>query len=355
MKEADPIVVTGVGAVTAVGAHVEQTCASIRAGVNRFQTHPYYFPQLPDPPLSDPELAMISPVAPFQPKGLPDRLIDLALSPMKDLIAAAKLRREDFKSTAFLVSLPASDRTQSVSGYEKAFAGEYFKRLAIVQGPVQKFFQEGHTGVFSALEEGSQLLRSGSIRLCIVAGVDSYLDDESLRRLDAAYRLKSERNVDGFIPGESGVLLLLETLEQAKRRKAPVLAKIAGLGRSIEKEDIGSEKRSSGHGLVEAIDHLDEAEKGLSYPWVVCDLNGESYRSQEWGNVLCRSAKRFETLKRLWHPADCVGDVGAASGGLFIALASRAFARGYAPAEEALLWCSSDKGQRAACRVGKPN
>jgi 3-oxoacyl-[acyl-carrier-protein] synthase-1 len=356
MKQANQIAVTGLGAIAPVGSHVDQTCASIRAGINRFQAHPYYTPRLPEPPLSEPQLAMVSPVSPFDPGALlPERLMQLALAPMNDLIKGGKLRRDDFKSAAVLVSLPAVDRTRHLSGYEKAFIGEYFKRLAIEPGPIQQLFQEGHTGVFSAVEEASRLLRSGACRFCIVLGVDSYLDKESLDRLDEAYRLKSERNVDGFIPGESAALVLLETLEHATARKASVLAKIAGLGRGVEKENLASEKASSGRGLADALAQLNGEEKGRSAAWVICDLNGESGRSREWGMVLCRSAASFGQLKKLSHPADCAGDVGAASGALFIAIACRAFARGYAPASEALLWTSSDSGQRAACRIEKAN
>lgn len=356
MKQADQIVVTGVSAISPVGANVEQTCASIRAGINRFQAHPYYTPRLPEPPLSEPQLAMVSPVAPFDPGALlPERLMQLALAPMKDLISSGKLRRDDFQSAAVLVSLPAVERTGHLSGYEKAFIGEYFKRLAIEPGPIRQVFQEGQTGVFSAVDAASRLLRSGACRFCIVLGVDSYLDKESIDRLDETYRLKSERNVDGFIPGESAVLLLLETAEHAKGRKAPVLAKIGGLGRGIEKENIASEKASSGRGLADALAQLNGEEKERSAAWVICDLNGESGRSREWGMVLCRSAASFGQLKKLSHPADCVGDVGAASGALFIAIACRAFVRGYAPADEAFLWTSSDSGQRATCRIGKPN
>lgn len=356
MKQGDQIVVTGLGAVSPVGANVEQTCASIRAGINRFQAHPFYHPRLPEPPLNEPQPAIISPVTPFDPSALlPERLMQLALAPMKDLIASGKLRRGDFKSAAVLVSLPAVERTAHLSGYEKAFIGEYFERLAISPGPIQQVFQEGHTGVFAAIEEATRLLRSGGCRFCIVLGVDSYLDKESVDRLDEVYRLKSERNVDGFIPGESAALLLLETREHAKARKAPLLAKVGGLGRGVEKENIASEKASSGRGLAEAIAQVNGDEKGQPISWVICDLNGESGRSREWGMVLCRSAASFSQLKKLSHPADCVGDVGAASGALSIAVACRAFARGYAPGKEALLWTASDSGQRAACRIESPN
>ncbi len=356
MKQAETIAITALGAMTPVGSHVKQSCASIRAGINRFMNHPYFYPQLPEPALSEAELAMVSPIVPLNPSApLVERLIELSMAPMRELIIAGKLRREDFKSTAILISLPDGNRTRPFAGYEKAFLGEYFRRLAIEPSSIQQVFQEGHTGVFSAMTEASRLLRSGACRLCIILGIDSYLDKESLHDLDQAYRLKSERNVDGFIPGESAVLVLLETIGHAQERNMSVLAKIGGLGHGVEKENILSDKISSGKGLGDALAQVPGLGQGQAVGWVICDMNGESARSREWGIVQCRSSKVFGGLRKLSHPADCVGDIGAASGALFVAIACQGFARGYTPESGTLLWTSSDFGQRAVCYLERPS
>jgi 3-oxoacyl-[acyl-carrier-protein] synthase-1 len=56
-------------------------------------------------------------------------------------------------------------------------------------------------------------------------------------------------------------------------------------------------------------------------------------------------------VKHLLHPADCLGDVGAATGGVLLGLAARAFERGYALASRALLFVASDDGARAALTI----
>ena len=50
-------------------------------------------------------------------------------------------------------------------------------------------------------------------------------------------------------------------------------------------------------------------------------------------------------------PADCWGDVGAASGPLYISLVVEAEARGYSRGPLSLVWASSVAGQRAAATL----
>lgn len=54
---------------------------------------------------------------------------------------------------------------------------------------------------------------------------------------------------------------------------------------------------------------------------------------------------------QLWHPADCLGDTGAASGPTLICLAVRAFQRGYGGPGGALVTSVSDRGERAAACI----
>jgi hypothetical protein len=85
------------------------------------------------------------------------------------------------------------------------------------------------------------------------------------------------------------------------------------------------------------------------------DLNGEPRRADIWGNALVRARGQqpsLDTLRTL-IPATNFGDVGAATGGLFICLALAALARGYAGGDEVLL-VSSAAGDGAARALGGP-
>ena len=75
----------------------------------------------------------------------------------------------------------------------------------------------------------------------------------------------------------------------------------------------------------------------------ICDLNGEPYRSEEFTFTVLRTQTAFADATRFVTPADCWGDIGAASGPLFANLAIAAAQRGYAKGPRALLWASSDR------------
>src|SRR5262249_14094086 len=83
---------------------------------------------------------------------------------------------------------------------------------------------------------------------------------------------------------------------------------------------------------------------------VYADLNGEEYRAHEWVLARCRTLSEVEVI----HPADCIGDVGAASAPLLIGLASLTMHRGRAGVQKALVFCSSDFGTRGCACLASP-
>lgn len=83
----------------------------------------------------------------------------------------------------------------------------------------------------------------------------------------------------------------------------------------------------------------------------ICDINGEPYRADEYGFAMMRSANKFDGQADFETPASCWGDVGAASGPLFLVLSALAHHKGYSPGSSTLLWTSSRGGLRSAALV----
>jgi 3-oxoacyl-[acyl-carrier-protein] synthase-1 len=81
---------------------------------------------------------------------------------------------------------------------------------------------------------------------------------------------------------------------------------------------------------------------------IIGDMNGEPYRADEYAFAIVRTSRRFVDAGTFQAPADCWGDVGAASGPLFAVLATAAASRGYARGPHTLLWTSSESGERTA-------
>ena len=349
MSRLDQLALTACGCLTSVGLSYKQTCSSIRAGITRFNEHGYYDCLGPDPEWDDEEPLTSSAVATIDPfLDGPERLFSLAIPPLKELIANSKLNRDDLGRTAFLLALPQEEPALVNWPLDNRFATELLGRTGMAAVSHSETDRGGHTGIFSLIQRARVLIDSKKVDFCILGGVDSYLLEERLDYLDEQRRIKSERNLDGYIPGEAGCMLLLERPDQATERGLSPLAFIAQAGSAREANSYLSEKTSTGKGLTLALKQIIETE---CPPWVLCDLNGEGYRAMEWGLVLNRMAATFDPLPRLDHPADCLGDSGAATGGLLLAGVAHAFGQGYHPADRALLWTAADDGKREALIV----
>jgi 3-oxoacyl-[acyl-carrier-protein] synthase I len=344
------LTLTAAAARTAVGGSVEQTAASIRAGISRFDAHALHEALSRDPGREAREPLTVAAAPGVDPalRGA-ERLHALLLPVLADLVESAGLERRDLAECALLLALPAPDEAVATWHLAETFALEIARRTGLVFKASRQSLS-GHAAALELLGEASALLASGAAQTCLVAGVDTYLSEDRLALLDEGYRLKSARNVDGFCPGEAAAALLVEGARS--RRGATPRATITALGLGLEPEPMRSEKVSTGVGLVQA---LRGALPGEGSPdLLLCDLNGESYRAFEWGTAQARLGARLEGLRRAVMPAQRLGDIGAATGALLVATAAEAFARGWAPGEEALIFTASEGPLRAAARVTRP-
>ena len=346
-----PLGITAAAAHTAVGGGAAQTAASIRAGLSRFGAHPTYEARRADPEWESPEPLNVAAAPGIDPalRGA-ERLHALLIPVLTELLETASLHRRDLAQCALLLALPAPDEAVASWRLAETFLAELSRRTGLVFKTTRQSLS-GHAAGIELLAEASALLGSGEVHFCVLAGVDSYLSADRLSVLDEAYRLKSPRNVDGFCPGEAAAAVLLEGHRQ--RRSGAPRATVTALGLGLEPEPMRSEKVSTCAGLVQALRGALPPEGSPDF--LLCDLNGESYRAFEWGVAQARLGPRLEGLGRAVMPARSVGDVGAATGALLITTAVEAFARGWAPGEDALIFAASEGALRAAARISSPD
>ena len=254
---------------------------------------------------------------------------------------------------ALFVNLPSSrtglppNLAASIgTALSKAFANT-FTRVEIIE--------KGHAGGLMALQAAAQALGSNRSEACIVAGADSYMDPDTLEWLEATDQLHSagpRNNAWGFIPGEGAGAILVITPVMARRTKVPAHGRITGLGVAREANIIRSGAVCVGAGLTSAFrDALAGLPRGALLTDVYCDMNGEPYRADEYGFAVARTRERFVSATDFVAAADSWGDVGAASSLLGLILACVAGAKSYANGPHALVWASSDAGDRAAVLV----
>jgi 3-oxoacyl-[acyl-carrier-protein] synthase-1 len=201
-----------------------------------------------------------------------------------------------------------------------------------------------------AVQLAAQKVAAGAVEACIVAGVDSYHDQETLKWLDSEGTLMSAANRNGFPPSEAAGACLIATVAYAQGQDLPIFGLINAAVTSKEPYTINSDGVCIGEGLSDALKGVSASialpEQAITATY--CDLNGQRYRNEEFVYSLLRVQEAFVDAHDYQCPADCWGDVGAASGPLFLALAINAKERGYGKGAYPVTWASSDCGYRSA-------
>src|SRR5690606_37084977 len=163
----------------------------------------------------------------------------------------------------------------------------------------------------------------------------------NLSILDRQGRIKTARSMEGFVPGAAATFVLLSSAPPPRHKTAAVY--YPGLA-----EEIGhrySEAPYTGDGLSQAMRQaINRGPRGkIRKIW--SSMNGEHFGAKEYGVSLIRNSTSFAENVVLEHPADCIGDIGAAFAPLLLGLASRDD-----PATS-LVYCSSDSMYRSAVCV----
>lgn len=354
--------VLAIGACTPVGGNARATAAAVRAGLCGFVEHDYLVDDAGEPmrvarvasidaELQGPErlVALLAP-------ALDEVLIDVRAAPQGRIGVAVALPppRPGGPGAAPGQDPDAGPAAQAVRVLCRTRLGE---RL----GPFQAF-PSGHAGGFQALDQARAWLRAGQAEAVIVAGVDSYLAPLTLEWLEAEGQLHGAgltNNAYGFVPGEAAGALLLASAAAdpasgsgSASAAAPAWAELLAVGLGRETRLNKSDGVCVGEGLTQALRHaLDEVATQGMIDNVVCDMNGEAYRADEYGFSGLRVRDRLRDPTDFLAPADCWGDVGAAGAPLHLLLAASAGRKGHAKGPLSLLWGSSDGGERGAAVI----
>lgn len=205
-----------------------------------------------------------------------------------------------------------------------------------------------HSGVFVALHEAMELLHQNRLSLCLIGGVDSLLHRETLACLEAAGVLKMESNPTGLIPAEGAGFILLASPSFVEQYGLSVTCWVDRAASAEEPYPWYTEKPNQGEGLSAVLSHLlDDAHLApISY----CDQNGEAWRAEEWAYAYLRTGHYHGHPLNLHHPADCLGDMGAASGAVLMGLAAEELSMNIENHSSCLVYgAASFSTTRAAC------
>lgn len=348
------ITMTHTGLLTAVGATSKQSIAAERARIQRFrELSGLHFCRPIDADIEDGEPVCGATLSYLdaQRKNRPtpaEWLAYLAGLAFADMESDAILKAVSAYEIGVFIAVP-SPRPGWGREHEQEFIYHFHNTIKFDVFPRVTLSYLGHAGGLVLLNDALQQLRAGTIRYALLGGTESYFIAEWLDGLDQQYRLKSARNIDGFIPGEAAAFVLLErdSSEQSTPSTPRVNVKAVRVGSGNPQASL----IRTGSCLSELLDALlrDHAES----PWIVCDLNGESARMNEWAYAVVRLGRVLGTPVMLEHPATSFGDIGAASGVASLIVAAHRLQRqiGLVQRSSAVVWSASDSGERAAAFV----
>jgi 3-oxoacyl-[acyl-carrier-protein] synthase-1 len=367
----DAVVVTAIGMRTAVGNDAVQSAAAVRAGVNRFALWERLGTAFED------EAGVIASALPddFDDEPWVQKAIDMVPEPIHEALWSGGLydfseargggsgspspSRRAFPSgrtaphLAAYIATPYADRAGVSNDAFRLFSIEAREHcIAPARADSVQIVSCDHAAGIVALERASRDLQEGKVDFAVVGALDSLLHAEYLRVLWGEGRLKLPSRADGLIPGEAAAVVVLERQRDAEARQAPILGRLGAAAVDHEAVPLGPEHPIRAEGASRAIAAALERNGGAErIERIVVDLTGERWRSLEWALVETRCLGRMPRGWQLWHPADCLGDVGAATSIVHLGLALRAFARGYGGAGGILIAAASARGERAAVPV----
>jgi 3-oxoacyl-[acyl-carrier-protein] synthase-1 len=215
--------------------------------------------------------------------------------------------------------------------------------------------ETGHAAGTMAVRAAWEAVRAGA-EFALAGGVDSYLDPDTLEWLEANEQVHGAapaNNAWGFTPGEAAGFVLLASAAAAGQYRLPQSFQLLSTATARETKLIKTDAVCVGEGLTDLFRALAASlVPGTQADQLYCDMNGEAYRADEFGFAVLRVGGLFRDPGGFIAPADCWGDVGAASGPLLLLLAEAAARKGYAPGPVAGAFTSAESGERCGWMAG---
>ncbi len=328
-----PIAILNAGMVTGVGFSAPASCAAIRVGITGFVETRFMFGG---------EWLIGCPV-PFEEgwRGR-EKLLRLVVPAIEECLTGIDPALTP--DISLLLCVAEEDRPGRFAQLDDGFFREVQVRLGRRFHRQSYLIARGRIGGVQAVDYARRLIEGGR-RYCVVAAVDTYLVAATLNAFVEQRRVLTAENSDGFIPGEAAAAVLLGPSNSVE----PAL-NCVGIGYGMEPAPVGSEAPSRADGMVTAFQAA-FADAGMTFGQMdfrITDLSGEQYGFKEAALALTRTLRERKEEFDVWHPADCIGEVGAAIVPVVFAVGRAAVQKAYAPGPRMLCHFAADGGERAA-------
>lgn len=354
MSDQPKTYIAGIGMITPIGANTAMTAAAVRAGVSAYQASDYLARQTRQPITMTcvPNGVFTSMQIEIDAGGdysdQYEHIVKMAILALREAVSGQSIN----KPIPLILAIP--EPLPGVSYIEpQALIKNLVKQKDLpLHADLVRCIDTGRAAGIQGLELAMHYLSHQKADFVLIGGSDSHADATRIGALDKAGRLLAPGSTDGFAPGEAaGFLLLTRHPQWALTRDNQIVA-LCPPGNSQEPGHLYSSKTYRGDGLDQAFKQALNNHPGSTIRTIYSSMNGEHHWAKEYGVAFTRNQASFHDSVKIEHPADCYGDLGAATGPVLIGLAADDLLRKPGLATH-LVYSSSDGALRAAVRVEK--
>jgi 3-oxoacyl-[acyl-carrier-protein] synthase I len=331
-----PLAITGIGMVTGVGLNAPASCAAIRCAIDNFQETRFMD--------NGGEWIMGCEVLLDQPWRGKTKLIKMAAAAIRECLEGNKQIKPE--ATPLLLCLSEYERKGRVIDDDDQFFLDLQDELGLDFHEKSRVIAKGHVAVAVALQHARSLIQELKVQHVLIAATDSLLVGPTLAHYEENERLLTSNNSNGFIPGEAGAALVVESVYANQEHQLVCV----GLGFGVEKAHVYSEEPLRADGLTAAIkESLDDADHEESIlDFKITDISGEQYYFKEASLAFSRIDRTKRKEFDIWHPADCVGEVGSPLGLVMVAVLKAACEKAYTKGDHILAHLGGGDGKRSS-------
>jgi 3-oxoacyl-[acyl-carrier-protein] synthase I len=332
--------ILAVGMVTGVGLSAAASCAAIRCGLNDFNETAFID--------TSGDRIIASEVLLDEPWRGTTRLAKMAAAAIRECLDASPDGRPVPSDIPLVLVVAEEDRPGRLSGLGGPLLLAIEGELGLKFHPDSAVIPQGRVGGAVGLVRAHKLMIERHHAHVVLCGVDSYLTAPTLAGFERQFRLLTAENSDGFVAGEGSAAVLL-----GNATGAAVRLTCRGFGFAREAATISSGQPLRGDGMLAATRSA-LASAGITLEGVdaqICDVSGEQYRFKEIALATGRLRRDHRGEFEIWHPADCIGEVGAAALPAMLGVLWFGACKKYLPGPTFLALLSNDDDKRAALVV----
>lgn len=349
MPDSEPIYIAGMGMVTPIGANVEMTAAAIAAQISAYQSSDYFSVQNRQPftmtavprEFLDAIEAEIDEGSHYSEQA--ENIIKMAIQALREAVSDLPPNL----ALPLLLAMPEAVPSGNYIAPELLLKNLLGQQDLPLSADNAHFLRSGRAAGIEGISLARRYLYEQGEDYVLLGGSDSYWSFPRLNELDEAQRVLTPVCKDGFAPGEAAGFILLTARAELAMQQENHIVNLSGSGASAESGHLYSQLPYLGNGLDQAFKQALGGYEGGVIDSIYTSMNGENHAAKEYGVAYLRSKKRFHSEVRVEHPADCYGDLGAATGPILIALSARDLLK-QPQANAHLVYSSSDGPSRAA-------